>query len=561
MCRKKVYFDGALPTQKRDVRRERLEAGRRRMEGFRVLHAGGFKGSSTSTSTAGAGAGKEIGIASLFGNDGNKTPEKFNGLPENPFMTPSTIEDLKNYWTWGRVRREIGMEELGEGKGDSELAFADIVEVVPNEADIYCAEVARLSTDGPVAVLTSDSDLLVHDLGGWGSVVFYDSLELADGGIVKGMELHPAAIADRLGVVSIPRFAFEMKYDRGVSKGEAIRRAKDSSGRVEESASFRSFMEEYEPLPAGDEHTRPGIYNPRLGELVAQYDFSRLCGKDDSEEGYHVYLPILIEDHTRRSAWVDGTHIRIIAYSLLYLTSSSSASHQTKILEFSRRGPRIPPSSLPLLTSTADLIREIKPLLTAIQKTQSLVPTAKEPLKFWTIFALLEIYTSDAPNGNVPSLKETINFLTLGSTNPTKMFWEDVHRNARVLAVLYSVKFLKEVIDIITPRDEWYHVGMVSGWLGSMPAGRELFCDKRGREEVFKGEGTVDVVKRLMGLVNREVPDGGEVEEGWVGGGGKGKGRKRVWRRSGPGGNGSEKDGKKKGKKGGGNMFDVLSGM
>lgn len=565
------------------------------MDGVRAVWAGGWKGSTTSTAARdaaggvagapGAGAGA---AASLFGSTAagkavstpTPTPEKFKSVPENPVMMGSVVEDLLAYWTWGRVREEVGVEcgSAAAGGGDNELAFADLVEMVPNEADIYCAELARKETTAPVAVLTSDSDLLVHDLGEWGSVVFYDSLELVgfglEGGrdkvVIKGMELHPAVIASRLGVVSIPRLAFEMKLDGGGGKkNDAVRRAKDSSGRVEGTASFKAFMEEYEPLPAcAGRRAKSGIhiYNPRVAELVSQYDYP-LLHKDS--EPYHSYLPTLIEDTTRRSACVDGTDIRILAYSLLNITYPST-SRQTTIQEFSRRGPRITPSTLHLLTTPENIASELSSFLTTLQRIQSLLRADSEPLNFWTIFALYTVYATDT---DIPSHKETVNFLTLGSVSPDRLSWDDVHRYARMIGVLYSVKMLREVLSVLTGKVSGDCDGLLGvveeakGWMETVPRGSELFCDKKERGKGFRGVGCWDVIGGLMELVRevrevREEADGdcemeSKTTEGWVVGG---KGRKRG--RASRAGEKGEKETQKRGKIGkGGNMFDILAGM
>ena len=72
-------------------------------------------------------------------------------LPKPPFLVPAVIEALRNSQDW-----------------------APLIQVVPGEADTYCAQDVR--QNGGI-VLTSDSDLLVQDLGADGRVSFFWDVE------------------------------------------------------------------------------------------------------------------------------------------------------------------------------------------------------------------------------------------------------------------------------------------------------------------------------------------------------------------------------------------------
>ena len=118
-------------------------------------------------------------------------------MPEPPFMVASVMEELLR-WSDRSSASRIARRCATSGNADEESEFSvtqeprdinqdcsgmisgEVVEVVPGEADMWCA---RLSARTGAAVLTSDSDLLVFDLDGTGetaSVIFLDSIQLRD---------------------------------------------------------------------------------------------------------------------------------------------------------------------------------------------------------------------------------------------------------------------------------------------------------------------------------------------------------------------------------------------
>ncbi|KAK2760394.1 hypothetical protein FQN54_002464 [Arachnomyces sp. PD_36] len=622
---KKIYFDGSLPLSKRETRKERMETSRRKMEGICRTYAGGFKASTTSTYNTHtahprpSSGGVEISTtqkirsnpAPLFGAEGGSSVlQKFRGVPENPFMTPAVIEDLMSYWTWGLVREIVPRTDVLPAHlcGDEEeLAFADIVEMVPNEADIYCAFAAQQWEEGPIGVLTSDSDLLVHDLGVYGSVVFYDSLsydlDLPTQKTIRGMELSPSEIAAKLGIVSLPRLAFEINHDRSVTKNEAVTRAKDTSGRVEGSASFKAFMQEYRPLlptpTPSPSATSPSsqvtqTYNPKLSELLTQYTTPSLrpatTTQDPQNEGYNMYLPILHEDTSRRSAWADSLDIRTIAYSLLSLSHSHTVPAPTRksperVLrvmmgythEFSRRGGRIAPTHHTMHTTMHALVEEVVgSILPTLRALQTYIIPTSEPLKFWTLFSLLHIYTNETPT---PTPSALLSFLSTGSSSSQdgRVSWEDIHLSSRLLGTLYSLHLLRDVLRIVDIQalcgadadpEGGEALTELKNLLSSLPRGSELYSDKRERalSQVFSKDHE-RVLRRVLEVIRPVGEDEPEPEQpaenndGWVDSSTAGKkGRKRKGKGNDEGGGGKVKKGSSN-KKGNGNMFDVLSRM
>src|SRR5262249_10214004 len=130
--RKAIYFDGALPPEKLPTRMERTATN---TLNARQFYQGNPRGCPADTFFSSREA------AVLF----NVQQGRGRELPYNPFTVPTVIDAIRRSPRW-----------------------ANITHIVPGEADAFCAAAAA---EAPRTVLTTDSDLLVYDLGE-SSVVF-----------------------------------------------------------------------------------------------------------------------------------------------------------------------------------------------------------------------------------------------------------------------------------------------------------------------------------------------------------------------------------------------------
>ncbi|PGH17537.1 hypothetical protein AJ79_01137 [Helicocarpus griseus UAMH5409] len=475
----KIYFDGALPLSKRDTRMERVEKSRQKLESFCRDTAGGFKMSSVRRTPL------DVRPAKLFGR--RPVPARLRELPETTFMVPTVIEDLKRRWSRveiGRCAREFaGVTANGDDGNNAESIFAGLTEIVPGEADVYCAAAARTYN---CAVLTGDSDLLVHDLGPEGSVIFLDSIESSeiqetstDGCTsimtIRATQLRPASIAKSLGVVSIQRLAYELKRDPYSSFSTLIQRAKSTTGVVEDSASYIAFMKEFSlqneaetdthaPTVWSQKSHRP-ITDPKLSELYAQYESSDFS---TPQKPPHIYLPILIESHDRRAAWMQGSDLRLLAYSLSNLKSTTGRLRNEAVTEHMRKGRRIAPVQLTLLSQgeieqgLGAFLGQVRNL-TATYQADDDGRGSSDPntLTFWTAFALHDILAQMEPDER-PSLGKVRRFLELGYCGE-KLEWGDIHLQAQVVVIMYSIRMLREVICLGKGKGKVFDD---DGWLG-----------------------------------------------------------------------------------------------
>lgn len=160
-------------------------------------------------------------------------------------MVSAVFEDLKHRWSKKRVEEEF--HYTTHSLPCPEYPWADITVMVPGEADIQCAQTARLT--GSV-ILTDDSDLLVHDLGPDGAVVLLSSLHMLEDvqdsaePEIRGLRIRPHQLSRRLGVANIQRLAYTLTRNPRLSFVELLRRAKEDFEAIERSSDYSDFLQE-----------------------------------------------------------------------------------------------------------------------------------------------------------------------------------------------------------------------------------------------------------------------------------------------------------------------------
>ncbi|KAF3480997.1 uncharacterized protein GIQ15_06344 [Arthroderma uncinatum] len=418
----KIYFDGALPESKRETRIERMRKLASKLELACLAKERGFKSGTAQRSRARPDT-------EIFFSRRSMNP-KFYDLPDNPLMVATVVEDLKYRWDWESIR----LYNHGSIEGVSNLTerpWADITEVVLGEADIYCAETAR---ERGSAVLTGDSDLLVHDLGPRGSVIFLDSIERYEvSGTKNGLlplglratEMCPCKIAKQLGVKSLQRVGYELKRDPYMKLSMITELAKSDDEKKETSSSYIAFLNEYTSCAyrASEEDSKEfPLLDSKVSELVAQYYHP---GFSPDGDVLYSYLPVMIEKHGRRCAWAEATDIRTIAYSIFNL-SFLEGKRRVTVREHSRRGERIASTSVSLL-SEEDLAPLAEDLL---EQLNSLLSSVK-----------------DQELSSIPKHRAMKNFFKVGYAGEM-LKWDDIHLRAQILCTLYSLRMLKQFLQV-----------------------------------------------------------------------------------------------------------------
>ncbi|KAM5446299.1 hypothetical protein MaudCBS49596_006708 [Microsporum audouinii] len=436
----KIYFDGALPAFKRKTRIERMGKLASKLQQACLAKEHGFKGGTVRRGQARLDT--EIFFSRRLMNP------KFYTLPDNPLMVATVAEDLKYRWDWESIKPYYSSDSLGENSGPVGFLWANITEVVLGEADVFCAEIAR---ERGSAVLTGDSDLVVHDLGPNGSVVFLDSIEKYDivdtnDGLpsfgVRATETRPANIAHNLGVKSLLRVGYELKQNPYLKWSKVAELCKAADEKQEMTSSYDEFLNEYNArpywMPESDGNGFP-LLDSKVSELVAQYHLPSFNA--DGDELYY-YLPVMVEKHGRRCAWAEGGDIRAIAYSI-YNLSFSKGERRAAVLEYARRGQRIVPTPVSLLSEEA-LASPVEELLVQLQSAQ--FPVRGANVYYWVLFALLRIYAG-LEHSQLPKPRAMANFFKVGHAGEM-LQWDDIHLRAQILCTLYSLRMLKQFLQV-----------------------------------------------------------------------------------------------------------------
>ena len=336
--------------------------------------------------------------------------------------------------------------------------YVSVTKIVPGEADAYCAEAARQT--GSI-ILTNDSDYFVHDLGKTGgfSLLYQAELRASDEEETDGVQgpcrllrllvFRPHEIAERLGLADIRRLAFNFTRARhnSLTLPKAIADAKKQED--ESSKSFQEFLEEFLTEPAVSESQnfdpkalacvtgQAPLLDPRISELILQLAST---GKDAA----HMYLPYLIEDPTRFSAWSVSSDQRSFAYSIcnVYCQRLTRKSG-TIITEFARRGQRITAQQISLI-SEHDLNSHAIGLKTRFNDFRHTFSHCPIHL-IWRTYALFEVYGWYLNTSRNPPSRQTMKRAMIGPLKP-RLTWEDVHLHALIQAVLYALRMIQQIL-------------------------------------------------------------------------------------------------------------------
>lgn len=377
-------------------------------------------------------------------------PIRYKDFPENPFMVSAVFEDLKFRWSKKNIAEAIGHgHTLPLSFIDvEEYPWAGITAMVPGEADGKCAQIAQLTG---CAVLTNDSDLLVYDLGAQGSVVFLNSIEMGGWSChdpaeskIKAVRIWPASLSSRLGIANIQHFAYELDKAPHLGQAELIQRSRNTS---EDTPEYRLFINEYQidsrygPIENVWQRLSQSL-DTRLSEIFWQYDPKDLFVSGESP---HMYLGILNEDHARKCAWEHGRVYRSLGYSI-FNTYCPVSGRFTFIYEHARRGGRIAANRI-ALGDAERIAVELKYVCDRLSMAQAVFHGHFMSPTSWRAFALCEVYFLTASQVCLPDTGQLRRFFRLGYMGK-KLDWADIHLFAETRAVLYSLRILKQLLEV-----------------------------------------------------------------------------------------------------------------
>jgi len=333
--------------------------------------------------------------------------------------------------------------------------YAPVTKLVPGEADIFCARHVHSSRG---MIITSDSDLLAHDLGREGSVTFFPSIQFdSHARKVKATvsEYSPWRICERLSIPhekGLSPIAFQVSIDPQVSLQRAIQLAKQQANSETSVPEHAAFVGQYlSPEIMEDVSLAPisgRLLDPRISELMLKFLLSDRTDAVEAEDSANqdklevpMYLPFLADSPSRTSAWEVSVPLRRLAYRIGTLLTTKPIS---SVLEYRRLqtfpgGTRveIPPATLDQLC--VELVGNLGKIRACVT----------DPRLQWTMLAISQEIKWSEEHGKSSTLSldmlqaEANGTLDVGS-------WDFVHLHAEVQGAYYSLRMIQQVCEFVS---------------------------------------------------------------------------------------------------------------
>ncbi|UKZ56413.1 hypothetical protein TrVGV298_010249 [Trichoderma virens] len=346
-----IYFDGYLPESKQPVRMERVIKVTSRLNLFYSSHSM-------------ACPQKHVAPTDEIYLD-TARPGRFadkNSLDPS-FLVPAIIDAIR------------------ESSRYREKCF-----IIPGEADAYCA--SDIAKHGGT-ILTSDSDLLAHDLGN-GKVIFFRDIHENASSMLACTMYAPRAIYTKLG------------------------------------------------LSKSVEACRLGV-----SELLLQ--IGQAPKAKNAREKAKIFLPSLIENPTKGTSWDTSAHVRTLAYTAAcrYLECGCSMS-----VEEYRRVQNIDQKGREISLLSGDEANRVASEILDLLKRGREISLAQQ--HHWILLCLiLDVMECNQQGKNSHTLitlqRSGGNLATAGD----KISWDVIHFSAHIQAGLYSLRILSQVLSSV----------------------------------------------------------------------------------------------------------------
>lgn len=419
--REALFFDGALPAGKMETRIDRQVA--------HAVKLGAYKTTYEDTLRTCRVLIHEKG-ASVIWDVGSLRQARREAAPP-PFLVSAILEALL----------------------DSE--YADRTLVVPDEADRFCVAAARrlcLDSSGlGVAVFANDSDLFVYDSGEQTRILPLNDLATHtedEVGVLTGIEVWPAQTAKQLMCPDLTELAFHLSDHPRQSVGECLKLM--APGEVPTQCEWQLFSASYqlsdqtevfENLQADPTQRRylNGL-DARASELIHQakaQDGARMTVE------FHMFLPFLLEDPTRASAWRVGTGLRCAAYETLLLAADcrTAVISEYKRVQEHIRATKIKHWAFETLNERLnDWSRLIGGYLDMSATGDGEAITVTERWRVLVMHLALADFTAEGWTFPLP--EEIVPVLTGQSSTQ----WDMVHLSALYQAAFYSLRILFQIM-------------------------------------------------------------------------------------------------------------------
>ena len=421
MNRKAIYLDGYLPQSKSLVRMERMARNTAQLKQFFSSNPRGCP-------------------HQFFLKDDGKALDLFNlTRPETrvlvtpTFLVPAVTDALRQH-----------------------PLYQSLVHLVPAEADTHCAQ--HLAKHGGI-VLTSDSDLLVHNLGN-GVVAFFRDVHIgADARLVSATFI-PSQICVRLGLTAIDicRLAYERKCSPHSSLPQIVQAC---LGPVTDGIGYDEFVAQYLfeeiaalPKPFHGNELYLEQLDPRLSELMLQLGQWH-SNKDQDGAELRMFLPVLLESPARGSAWEPSTSVRILAYTVgrwAIPGSHSVVFEYRRVQNLDQKGRQL--ELLPKASRESfigHLVNLLRQLHSHIKGNQG---------SFWLlVYFILDIRDRQDLEKESFVLRMLQPSMSSIAAKRRQVSWDHVHLLAHIQAMWYSLRMLSQVL-LMVPDQAISHLSV-----------------------------------------------------------------------------------------------------
>lgn len=438
-----LYFDGYLPEAKRPVRLERsYRTSSQLKDVFSFYQRDNLPGFDV------------------------KGPRTGSLLPAPAFAVPAVLDALRK-----------------------SRAYGTVTNIVPGEADTFCAWRAR--EDGHGTILTSDSDLLVQDLGPNAEVVLFRDIDLPRGGdeatdlkTTKKKLVVPtykmATICQRLGL-PVPEyhfldsnettcarhmksgkglygFAFELSMEPHLGTSELVDRTKQGLAMAKYPQEYAEFVEQYafpEELAATVRSYHFNDLDPRVAEVAFQsiIPSARSYSKTalSKDRSILTFAPPLVDSCTRINAWEVSAPIRTLAFSLLQVLPAAKSMGDT-VREYSRMASMASRGLELELIPVDCLLRALDELMALIRLIRN-AADRNSGLQWITLASFYDIRWSKE-NSKDSACLEVLRQETPSTGVLEQVTWTAMHWLAQIQGTLYSLRVLKQLAAFVQAEGE-----------------------------------------------------------------------------------------------------------
>lgn len=329
-------------------------------------------------------------------------------------------------------------------------SYRDKLSIVPGEADAYCAaDTAKLGG----TILTSDSDLLAHNIGN-GKVVFFRDIYENASSKLSCTEYAPREIYTKLGLAKSAD-PCRLGYERLRSPNATLPLLlKACSSPIVDAMDYDHFRQQYLqhesaqlPQLIGGDLLSLKALDPRVSELLLQ--IGQAPKTKGAKEKIKIFLPSLIENPNKGTSWDASAPIRQLAYSIAsqYIQAGCSIS-----VEEYRRVQNVDQKGREILLLTNDeaksAVNELLALMGRVNETQIAAQ------HYWTLLCiLLDVIECNQQGKNSHTLTTLQRDHSSLATSEDKISWDIIHLSAHVQAGYYSLRILSQVLTSVILED------------------------------------------------------------------------------------------------------------